>query len=249
MESQKSLLKRVTVNRPMRVAALAGAAMLLSHGSAQAGLVLDFNNNALIVTDNGPGDSDSNIGEISTVSSIGGFGVQITVSEANSPGNATDGTLQIQSLDITNDNPGPATLTIRVSDNGYTLPGGAATPMLLGSAMGGTFTNAGVGDTVQFQSFADPANAQPATAVSTADLTFTNPSTSATPNSFSGNNNQPWIRGAGAYSMTSISIVTLSPNATANISGSTTATTTVPEPIFGAAGLLAVGLLGRRRRH
>jgi hypothetical protein len=254
MECQVGLIKRMIVKSPMRAAVLAGAALLLPHSSAQAGLVLDFDNNALVVTDNNTpggvagGDNDPVTGTISTFQSIANFGITVTTAVSNSPGNSTDGLLQTTALNIKNNNPGQATLIIRISDSGFTQPGSSGTGMLLGSAIGGTFTNAGTADTVQFQSFVDPADGVPAGPVSTANLSFTNTLGGAGPNSFSGSNSAGWTYGSGPYSLTDIAIVTLSPGGIANISGSTTATA-VPEPVIGAAALLGVTLLGRRRRN
>ncbi len=248
MGIRESLFNRILANHPLRVAALAAVALLIPHSQAQAGLVLDFDNNAVVVNDNGPGDNNPAVGQISTNSTIAGFGVQISVAESNAPGTSTDGVLQIQSVDIQNVSASAqATLTIRLSQDGYTLPGGASSPMLLGSAMAGTFTSAGNTDSVQFRSFADPANGIPAGPVSTGNLSFTNTLGGVGPNPFNGGNTQNWTRGAGLYSLTSIATVTLSLGGIANISGSATATA-VPEPVFSIGAMVAVGLLGRRRR-
>src|SRR5271170_5324475 len=102
MGIRKSLFNRIFSSRPLRVAALAIGALLIAHNRAQAGLVLDFDNNTVVVNDNLAGDNNPNVGQISTNSTIAGFGIQITEAESNAPGTSADGILQIQSVDIQN---------------------------------------------------------------------------------------------------------------------------------------------------
>jgi hypothetical protein len=221
-------------------AALVGAAaMLATHRTASAALIVDYNNFAQSVVDNGAGDTDPAVGKIINNTNIAGFGVTITVAFSDSPGSGTSANLQINTLDITNNNPGPATLTIRVSDSGFTTPPGPA--MFMGSSVGGTFNLAAPTDTVSFQSLADPANGQPAGPVVTAPLNFVH---GVTPD-FNGADGVAWARGAGPFSLSNITTITLSPGGQANISGTTTV---VPEPVIGVGALASVGLLGRRRR-
>jgi hypothetical protein len=214
--------------------------------TSNAALILDLQGGAVVITDNGAGDTDPTAGRIINTTNVAGFGITITVAQSNSPGSGAAGILQIQSLDVQNLNPNPATLIIRASDTNYTAPGAASSPMLLGSAVGGTFTNAAIGDDVTFQSFADPANGQPAGPVSTPNLVFFK-STLASTESFSGSNSSPWIRGAGPYSLTDVATMSLSAGGQMNLSGTTTATAVVPEPAS-LGFFLGLGLLAARRR-
>ena len=242
------------------VAAAAFAAIIIPQRSANASLMITFTSGASTVTvtdqETSPVlDASPTVGEIITTTSVGTFGVQITVAVSNSPGSPSAGTLQITSLDITNStNTGQQTLSILTSDTGYTQPGNPPLSMNLNSAFTGTFgSGAQPTDNASFQSFADPNNGQPATANPTAPLSFSYPTTEA-PNftSFSANNNVSWLRLATPYSLADLTTVTLSPGASINITGTTTATAvspSVPEPTLGVVPALALGLLARRRRN
>lgn len=229
------------------VCAAAGLAVGAFSQSADAALILNYNNGAVVVSDNGAGDSDPAVGRIVNVANIAGFGVSINVGTSNSPGTSANGTLQISSLSIENLNPVSAALSIRLSDTDYTLPGSGASPaMTLSSSVGGTFTDAAIGNTASFQSFADPANGQPAAAVFTAPLSFTK-NLASNPESFSGDNSTNWVRGAGAYSLSNLITMNLSSGAQLNIAGTTVVT---PEPTgLALLGILAAGTLARRRRQ
>jgi hypothetical protein len=231
----------------LTLAAVCAGVVAMAPSGANAALMLDLQSGGVVITDNGAGDTDPTVGRIINTTVVGGFGVAITVAASNSPGTPTNGLLQVQSLDVQNLNPNPATLMIRVSDTNFILPGGAATPMLLQSSVGGTFTQSPIGDLVTYKSFADPANSQPAGPVSTPALTFID-STGALTEAFSGSNSVGWVRGAGPYSLANQISMNMSANAQMNISGTTVATL-VPEPAaFGLAAstlLLAV----RRRRN
>jgi hypothetical protein len=174
--------------------------------------------------------------------------VTITVAGSNSPGTPAAGVLQVTSLDIQNMNPAQAALVIAVSDTNYTLPGMPGDNMLLQSAVGGTFTLSALNDAMTFQSFVDPANAQPATALNTPALLFfkTNPLLGTEP--FNGGNSIPWMRGAGPYSLTNITTVVLSNSAQMNMSGTTIA---IPEPAVASLGMLGLSAMMalRRRRN
>jgi hypothetical protein len=212
---------------------------------AQAALVVTLNGTTTI-TDNGAGDTDGTSGQIIANTNVTGFGVAITVAKSNSPGAAGLGLLEISSLDVRNNNAGNATLTINVSDNNYTAPAGlAGSPMRLESTMSGNFTSAAIGNTISFQSFADPANGQPTAANPSPSQTFTKINAALTSEPFAGTVSSAWTRGAGAYSLTSVTTISLAANAQAQTSGATSA---VPEPTALALLLAAAPLAARRRR-
>jgi len=214
---------------------------------ANAALILNLNNGAVIVPDNSGADTDPAVGRITNTSTVAGFGVAVSIAQSTSPGSSSAGIVSISSLQIANLNTARATLTITTSDTNFTSPGGAASPMSLDSDIGATFAaSSAVGDSLTFRSFADPANAQPAAAASTALLTFTKANVGAT-ESFNGSNQASFTRGAGAYSLANTATVSLSPGAQLNLSGITTATL-VPEPAsLAVLGVLASAFVTRRR--
>jgi len=239
------MLKKL-VSATAMVASVFGAGFVAEQ-SAQAALILDIQSGGTVINDNGPGDSDLTVGRIINTTSVGGFGIAITVGTSNSPGNPFAGILQIQSLDIQNNNPNQGTLILKLSDTNFALPGGAGTPMRLESDVGGTFTQCALGDNLTFQSFADPANAQPATAVSTPALLFTRTSAGTVAESFSGSNATNFVRNATPYSLANTLTVALSAGGQMNVSGTTSATI-VPEPAALSLSALA-GFALCRRKH
>lgn len=240
------LAKRAGLSASFLIALVICLAISMARPS-QAALVVDLQNGAYVIADNGAFDSDPAIGSIINSTVVAGFGVSITVATSNSPGNPSAGILQVTSLNVQNLNANASTLMVRVSDTNFVLPGVPFGPMDLQSSVGGTFTLAPVGDMVSFQSFADPANLQPATTVLTPAQLFIKSNPGLTSESFNNTNNTAWSRGAGAYSLTNITTVVLSPNAQMNVAGTTLATA-VPEPGTIAILGLAMPLLLFRRR-
>jgi hypothetical protein len=244
--SQKSLGRKASL---LTIAA-GFAAGALQTGQADAALLLDYNGNATVIADGGAGDLDGIVnGQIINQSLIAGFGVTINIATSNSPGDAFGANLQISTLSVENLAPGPApaTLTIRLTDTDFSAPGGAGSPMLLTSSIGGTFLNAALGDSVIFQSFADPTEAVPAAAITSGPQLHVK-TTGLNPESFNSTVLAPWIRGAGDFSLTNVTTITLSPGATfEQLNGSGT-TSVTPEPaalsLVALAGLM---LTGRRR--
>ena len=238
------LLAGVPIMKLSRFAVVCGvAAGSLLATQANAALILNLNG-AINVADNGPGDLNPAVGQITNQSIVAGFGIAISVAASNSPGTPTAGLLQISSLLIENQAAGTGVLTITTSDTDYVLPVGPF--MTLDSDIGGTFSiGSAVGNSVTFESFADPNNGQPANAVSTPLLAFVK-ATSATTESFSGSTSANWFKGGPFYSLANRAVVTLAAGGQVNLSGTTTA---VPEPTSALAlAAMSAGLLGLRRR-
>jgi len=245
--STKQGRNRISMSQRFGLIAAAAVGVAAFALPARAALIVTLNGTTTI-TDGGAGDTDPTSGQIIANTNVAGFGVAITVAKSNSPGASGLGLLEISSLDVRNNNTGNATLTINVSDNNYTTPAGAAgSAMKLESTASGNMTSAAVGNTVSFQSFVDPANGQP-TALNPSPLqTFTKANPALTSEPFAGSVNSAWTRGAGAYSLTSVTTLSLAPNAQAQTSG-TTAASLVPEPTALALLLAAAPLVARRRR-
>ena len=222
---------------------------------AEAAMIVTLSNGASTasITDNLAGDSNPNSGQITYVGAVGNFSTTITIATSNSPGTSTGAILQMSSIDVRNVSNSPQTLSITVGDTGFTIPTGA----FLGSAYGGTMTNAQIGDSTSFQSFADTSNTpsgQSGPTVTTTGAQSFVLVTGISPKSFNTADATAPFVSAGAYSLTNVTLITLSPDAQSNVSGTTTVTVSgsgsgVPEPA--TAALLAPGvlaLLARRRR-
>lgn len=222
--------------------AIAASAMFVS--SAKAALTLTLSETGFApstLTDSG------NTGQVTFNGSYGDFSTNIVVGSSNkldpTPGPLAQ--LEIQTLDITKvGNAGSKTLTVTLTDDGYTFPGSTGTSDTLSSTVGGTISNGTAGDSVTFQSFAQPSGATPGL------QTFT----AVTPTGGSNQSfNLPIIstnftRGA-TYTLSNVTTISLSNgNESTNVSGSTTVGA-VPEPASAALlALLGTGLLGRARR-
>lgn len=104
-----------------------------------------------------------------------------------------------------------------------------------------------------FESYADAGNVSLGTSSATGALLFAKSFANLNPESFSGNNNMVFVS-PGVYSLSNLSVITLSPGAVLNYAGSTTATAVttngdVPLPPAAFAGLAGLGALALRRRR
>jgi hypothetical protein len=104
----------------------AGAGALFTAASdAQAALKLELSDSSttVTVTDNNPGDHSSTSGKISYSGSIGIFGINLSTGYSKPVlGSATEPELQLNSLDVSSSFKG-GTLTIKLSDTGFTTTG------------------------------------------------------------------------------------------------------------------------------
>ncbi len=184
------------------------------------------------------------------VGTYGTFTTDVVIGFSNSSTPAGSGQIQIQSLDVTNtSSTGGNALTITFSDNGFTFPGTVGQSLSLASALSGTLTTAAAGDTVTFRSTATPSSGAAAT---TGLQSFTVP---ASPSSITSVQVSPAASATftetGSYTLSDqISLALANPGETANLSGTTVASVTVPEPATASAlGLAAIALAARRRRR
>ncbi len=195
---------------------------------------------ALTVTD------AANTGTISYVGSYGTFQTSFTAGLSDRlTSSSTDATLQLQSLDVKSTSTAATPLTLTLSDDGYAFPAATGSTVSLDSAFGGSVTMGTAGDSVAFQSYvlspATTTGAQTYTA-SVNDPGTTSFSRNVTPVAF--------IRPA-TYSLENVTTISLSgAGEQANLSGTTSVSTAVPEPTTAAVvGTLVLGGLGVRRRR
>jgi hypothetical protein len=222
----------------MKSACLFAAVVLAASASAQAAVVLTLESGAFSSTVSGASLANN------TSIAINGYTLSTNVGVSNSPGTPAEGVLQITTISIRNSGSAdPLKITLSAVD--YDAPGSPGDEISLLSSVGGTITGNAPGLPITFQSFADPNNAQPATAVAAPLQTYI--STGALLESFSNDVTTSFARSLSSdYSLANVLVLTLAPGAQANISGTTV--TFVPEPA--ALGLLAAALpmVARRRR-
>jgi len=126
---------------------------------------------------------------------------------------------------------GPASITITVTDEDYTLPTGSK---LLSSSASGTYTNVPAGDSQKFTSWFNPSNAPFAKDLTSGTLTFLSTGTGL--NSHSGDSPTVPVGLASTYGLTNETVLTMSGAPTGVVpdivfGGSTKVlATAIPEP-------------------
>jgi len=203
------------------------------------------------VTDNGAGDTNTAVGQITFNGSIGAFSTVITAGTSNSPGANGLAILQTHSISVRDLTNSAASLTVSFSDTNFSNPIG--NNMTLGSSFAGTFLSGTSGESVSFQSYADGSNTAFGTAITSGLHTATLANGATTPAGFTTADRTASFSDTGTYSMTDVTTINLSANGQANVSGTTSVSVPggagVPEPAsLGMMGLGLVGLLARRRR-
>jgi hypothetical protein len=193
---------------------------------------------------------------------FGDFLVSGSLSTSNSPGFPTLAQLISSSLSVVNTTAVAHTITLQISDNGFTRP----TPPLFGATAGGTFNiatdpNTGAplasnvnGNSANALAFANFSNTLFGTGVTVQNFTFSTDTTNLTSSSYA-NTVPNTILGPGTipYSMTVELVFTIAGNNQLSSRNDTiTAINVVPEPATLAMAFSALPLLGlaawRRRR-
>ena len=187
-----------------------------------------------------------NTGSVSFIGTFGDFQTNFVVGLTNQvTGTGATANMQLQSLNVKSlASAGTQnTLTVTLTDNGFTFPLAPGSTVQLGSSIGATLTMPVVNDSITFQSSvlspSTTTGLQSYTApASVAGLSTTSFSSVATPVNFT--------RGTD-YALQSVTTISLTGGMeTSNISASTTVTGSVagvPEPTSAALALIAGGLV------
>jgi hypothetical protein len=228
------------------VGILAGMSLVLvPMRPAHATFVLELDDAATAgtefsITDNGPGDSDSTVGLIHFSGATSNFSVNITTGISKPViGNASRAELDLSSIEVSTSAGG--TLTIRLSDTGFSL--GGLTAVSFRSDIGGTLGSVGP-NSLTFKSIYDPSDTLFGTGggAITTDLGPFGPL-----GAFSG---------AAAKNITASAPFSLTQIVTLSLTGSQSVSfdaqiVVIPEPaalLLLGSGLVAVGFIGRKWR-
>jgi len=184
-------------------------------------------------------------------STFGDFSLTVASVTAVNGANLSD--LLSSALNVTNNSTTTShTLRILITEQDYSLPAGS--PLRVESGLGGTVNVGSVGLTGIFQAYADAGNNLPGLVnplASPALTNFTNGPQNATLNGTTldtGSAVGLFNRGAGLYSVSSLTTLVLSPTAQFNFSSHVNLTAAaVPEPI--SLSLLGTGLFAAASRR
>ncbi len=236
------------------MAAAAVSASVARTAKATLEMTLSTSDGAAPVTvvDNGAGDTNPAVGQITFAGAVGNFSTVITAGTSNSPGANGVSILQTHNISVRDNTASRDTLTFSMSDTGFSNPEGTA--LQLGSSFAGTFLSTTAGESVTFQSYADNTNTQFGTATTAGLHSATLSNGSPAPVGFSTPDRTAAFSSTGPYSLSDVTTISLSANGQANVSGTTDviqgAGAPTPEPAsLGVLALGAAALLAKRRRR
>jgi hypothetical protein len=233
------------------LAVIAAAAAIGGVSTARAGIVMTVNVGGVDtpVSDNGSKDSDPATGVINASRVLGSafpFAITLGTSDYDP---ATDTVTQSISILIRNKSTSVQNITITLSNTDFTAPN---VLLDMTSSVSGMILRGATGDSVSFQSYADPSGTLNGKALTSGQQL--SPSVTRIVAGASSPNAHTSYTINGAYSVTSVAAITLSPGAQANLSATTLvvgpgAGGNIPEPAtLGTLGVAALALLARRRR-
>jgi hypothetical protein len=177
-----------------------------------------------------------------TSANYNGFNISVLSDDSNSPGTPSLAYLEGSAVHIKNNNSGLATLYIKLGDTGFTAP---TTPpgVVLDSQIGGSVTTKGADNSLTFQSYVDPTNAQNALAGFTTGPQT--PNITGTPKSYSDDTSILINSGlTTTYSVTEYFVLTLDKGSQVGFQASTNLSA-LPEPSsLVLSGISVLGLTG-----
>jgi hypothetical protein len=240
--------------------------LLSGAGRSDAGFVVQFKDSATSQTQtltwNGSSrDADGN----KFIHFTGTFDKNFTITgltvSSNGPGDAGSGLLKVAAQTVKYNGKGTATLTISVTDTGFTLPGTVGSPFDLTSSIEGkvykSLTKAAdlSGNSLTFQSYADDGNhpfGETGKSVATPGAQKFAASGTLKEYPFSDLEDKSYPRKGAKYSLTDVTTITLKSGYSADFNGDTVAVDPAPAPaslvlLLTSAPGLGLGAWLRRR--
>jgi hypothetical protein len=204
------------VHRLFPAALFAGAALLAAPVAARADFAIRFVNpttNTVLqtITDGGAGDLDPDANSIAFSGDVGGFRVRLTSSVTNTPGNAADATITLDTNTIRNlSTTSSSSIRIDASATGYTLP---PSPANFDYGIGGSFAAvSAASDSITFQSWLTSNGALFSTAGTTDSMLSANRGVAPGVSTFRMDSNTILASYSAPFTLTAESLYSASPN-------------------------------------